>query len=73
MTYSKGDVAITISNEIDGAKRIGLWVGAGNQWAKLGTFNSEDNALVFCKWLEYFFFDREIDGIVVRKRDREKP
>lgn len=71
MTYSKNGTAIMVSNELDGAKRPGLWVGAGNQWVKCGSFNSEDNVRLFCKWLEYFFFDREIEEVV--KRDRKQP
>ncbi len=55
MTYSRGDVKISIE-KIDGfGKNPGLWIGSGNQLVKVASFGSEDKAQTFCKWLEYLF------------------
>ena len=55
MTYKRGKVSISVY-QLDGfGKNPSLWIGTDepNQMVKVASFESEDKAKQFCKWLEY--------------------
>ena len=65
MTYIKGDCTISVERIEGMGKRKGLFVGTQNEYCsqltKVASFSSDDMADIFCKWLEYFLFDKKIE------------
>ena len=55
MTYTKGNVAISITQIDSLGKNPSLLLRRNetNDWIKVASFGSESKARQFCKWLDY--------------------
>ena len=66
MTYAKEDCIISVQQINGCGKKKGLFVGIANEYCcqlnKVATFSNDDCADTFCKWLEYFLFDKPLEG-----------